>query len=53
MVELSDDGSYKPYRMDFGPARDAGDHAQSMTGGLAGTPAFMAPEQARGDYQSR
>lgn len=52
MVEEGKDGAFKPYLMDFGLARDVGEHGPSVTKGIAGTPAFMAPEQAIGDVRS-
>lgn len=52
MVEEGEDGAWKPYLMDFGLARDVGEHGQTVTKGIAGTPAFMAPEQAIGDVRS-
>lgn len=51
MVELTEDGIYKPYLMDFGLAREVGAQGKTVTGSIAGTPAFMAPEQARGDIR--
>jgi serine/threonine-protein kinase len=52
LVEEGEDGGWKPYLMDFGLARDVGEHGPSVTAGIAGTPAFMAPEQALGDVRS-
>lgn len=52
MVEEGEDGSYKPYLMDFGLARDVSSGDGSVTKGIAGTPSFMAPEQAVGDVRS-
>jgi serine/threonine-protein kinase len=52
MVEHGEDGAYKPFIMDFGLARDVGEQGQTMTGAIAGTPAFMAPEQATGSIRS-
>ncbi|MDI3282548.1 serine/threonine-protein kinase [Polyangium sp. 15x6] len=51
MVEQGEDGSYKPYIMDFGIAREMGKSIQ-VTYSLAGTPAYMAPEQASGDAET-
>ncbi|MDI1450968.1 serine/threonine-protein kinase [Polyangium sp. 6x1] len=45
MVEQGEDGAYKPYLMDFGIAREVGKSIQATTS-FAGTPAYMAPEQA-------
>lgn len=52
LVEQLEDQSYKPYLTDFGIARDLEAHDQTATGIIAGTPAFMAPEQARGESRT-
>ncbi|OGF67994.1 MAG: hypothetical protein A2Y62_21520 [Candidatus Fischerbacteria bacterium RBG_13_37_8] len=52
MVERAEDGSYKPYIMDFGIAREQKTPGLTVTGILIGTPAYMPPEQARGDIHN-
>src|SRR5262249_32877514 len=46
MVERAPDGSARPYVMDFALARELDG---TLTPGHAGTPHYMAPEQARGE----
>lgn len=44
------DGEGRPHLMDFGLAkRDAGEMTMTTDGQILGTPAYMSPEQARGD----
>ncbi len=49
MVEKRSDGSWQPFVMDFGLARVQATPSVTQTGLILGTPAFMPPEQARGD----
>ena len=47
-IMLDDDG--RPHLMDFGLAkRDAGEVTMTLDGQVMGTPAYMSPEQARGE----
>jgi eukaryotic-like serine/threonine-protein kinase len=49
MVERKEDGSFTPYIMDFGIAREISEPGLTATEVVMGTPAFMAPEQMLGD----
>jgi eukaryotic-like serine/threonine-protein kinase len=52
LVEPTEDGQWKPYVADFGLAREAGSEGETATGIVAGTPEYMAPEQARGEVRA-
>ncbi len=52
MVESNEFGVVRPYVMDFGLARDCESQGQTETGTILGTPAYMSPEQARGDINN-
>lgn len=52
LVERRDDGRLHPWLTDFGIARAVDDTVMTHAGALLGTPAYMSPEQARGDHHA-
>jgi len=51
LIERREDGTYWPYLVDFGLARQVDVRTQSSVIGAAGTPGYMSPEQGRGELQ--
>ncbi|CAM2067040.1 Non-specific serine/threonine protein kinase [Sulfidibacter corallicola] len=49
MVEVDTRGQLKPYVLDFGLARDLNPYGASNVKKIAGSPAYMSPEQAQGE----
>jgi len=48
LIEENEDGSYRPFIVDFGLARDQQSPGVTVDGSIAGTLGYMSPEQARG-----
>ena len=51
LVEQAEDGSYRPFIVDFGLARDQQAAGATISGTLYGTVGYISPEQARGRFE--
>lgn len=51
LVEEDEDGSYRPFIVDFGLARDQQSTGITISGTLYGTIGYISPEQARGRFE--
>jgi len=50
MLEQDEAGGWRPYVMDFGLAREEASGTLTSAGTMLGSPAYMAPEQIRGEW---
>ncbi|OGF68140.1 MAG: hypothetical protein A2Y62_19515 [Candidatus Fischerbacteria bacterium RBG_13_37_8] len=52
MLEQTPEEKWHPYIMDFGLAREQSTPGITVSGMIMGTPAYMSPEQARGEVRT-